>query len=399
MAEQQDTLPEVKIRAFAGLAAAMMKKAKATKASQSSSPSRTSINRCSSEGEAEMLSSNADDDEEEDDKEVEIGIIKTAQSIMKKSGLNSLSDSEDNELPRWTNPNPKKRKRTEEEQKRRKPDGFDYAGMNTRNMAPKIVYPQDRKILNRLTTRAWIGEAKAAGLAETRTYITTDHLGLEDEDDTEFARPFASLYPRVIPKDSMPLKDRKRFFIYTPTAAMEKAMRAHVSEIHQIFAPIEKIDDCMLHPDPPPCRVDGKPIGTIKYNYQWRDVSGVHKITVNYGVIALLINSRLTAAQKEGWIEEAWHLSHLCGNWICCNWRHHTVEDGPTNISRNGCFGSSKECVHNPPCMKDKKQKLLLPANKKTSKQVALPGMTDTNIEVDEESSESGCSINCDCCD
>ena len=318
---------------------------------------------------------------------------------MKKSGLNSLSDSDDNELPRWTNPNPKKRKRTEEEQKRRKPDGFDYAGMNTRNMAPKIVYPQDRKVLNRLTTRAWIGEAKAAGLAETRTYITTDHLGLEDEDDTEFARPFASLYPRVIPKDSMPLKDRKRFFIYTPTAAMEKAMRAHVSEIHQMFAPIEKIDDCMLHPDPPPCRVDGKAKGVIEYTYQWRDVSGVHKITVNYGVIALLINSRLTAAQKEGWIEEAWHLSHLCGNWICCNWRHHTVEDGPTNISRNGCFGASKECVHSPPCMKDKKQKLLLPANKKTSKQVALPGMTDTNIEVDEESSESGCSINCDCCD
>ena len=55
---------------------------------------------------------------------------------------------------------------------------------------------------------------------------------------------------------------------------------------------------------------------------------------MNYGIIALLVNKGMSARQKEGWIEEAWHLSHLCGNWICCNWRHHTVEDGPTNCSR-----------------------------------------------------------------
>lgn len=379
----------------------MMEKAKITKASRASPASRIGNNRKPSKRDVEVLSSNTEKNGE-DERDVEMVFTKTAQAIMEKSGLNDSGDS-DSELPRWTprtDPNPKKRKRTEEEKKRRKPDGFNYAGINTRNMAPKIVYWQDRKILNRLTTRAWIGEAKVAQMAKTRTYITTDHVGLEDDDDTEVPRSLTSLAPRVIPKDNMPLKDRKRFFIYSPTAAMRKAMRANVSEVHRMFTPIKKIDDCMLHPDPPPCRVDGSAAGVIKYAYQWKDVTGGHKIIVNYGIIALLINSRLTAAQKEGWIEEAWHLSHLCGNWICCNWRHHTIEDGPTNISRNACFGSSRECVHNPPCMKDKKQKLILPANKNTPKQVALPGMTDTTVqEVDEQSSESGCSTNCDCCD
>jgi hypothetical protein len=34
---------------------------------------------------------------------------------------------------------------------------------------------------------------------------------------------------------------------------------------------------------------------------------------------------------------------------------HATVEPGNVNISRNNCFSHRSGCLHNPPCMKDKK--------------------------------------------
>ena len=307
-------------------------------------------------------------------------------------------DFSDSSEPQYTEPpskkNPKKRKRTEEEWARRKPDVFHYDGATTRNMSPKIVYPQDRIIMNRLTTRPWIREAKAAAVNELPSYLDM----MEDEDGFGLGEQFWSFSPRVAPMDTMPLKDRKRFFIYTPTSAMVKAMRATVSDIHGLFSPIKNIGDCMLHPYPPPLRLDGGMRGRIIYLYRWKDDMGNHVVQVNYGVVALLVNSRLTNTQKEGWIEDAWHLSHLCGNWICCNWRHHTIEDGPTNVSRNGCFGSSKECIHKPPCMKEKKQKLVLPAHRSKRTQLVVPGMTDDDVnEVDAETSESDCATDCEC--
>ncbi|KAL8794728.1 MAG: hypothetical protein Q9195_002682 [Heterodermia aff. obscurata] len=316
------------------------------------------------------------------------------------------TSSSDSSEPQFIEPpsNPKKRKRTEEEQARRKPDVFHYDGAMRRNMSPKIIYPRDRIIMNRLTTRPWIREAKAAEANKPPTCLVTDYPDLEDEDEDEDGfslRPPPWLFPlRAAPLETMPLKDRKRFFIYTPTPAMMKAMRATVSEVHGFFNPIKNIGDCMLHPYPPPLRPDGGMVGKIHYRYWWKDDIGLHEVHVNYGVVALLVNSRLTNRQKEGWIEEAWHLSHLCGNWICCNWRHHTIEDGPTNVSRNGCFGSAKECVHRPPCMKEKKQKLVLPAHRGRQSQLVLPGMMDDDDDddrVEEESEESGCASDCEC--
>ena len=294
---------------------------------------------------------------------------------------------------------PKKRKRTAEEIARRKPDVFHYDGATRRNMAPKIIYPQDRIILNRLLTRPWAREAKAAAANKPPTYPTAAYLDMEDEDGFSLQQPFWTFSPRVAPVETMPLKDRKRFFIYTPTSAMVEAMQATVSALHAFFNPIKNIGDCMLHPRPPPLHPDGSMRGTIQHDFRWEDDLGIHSLKVNYGVVTLLVNSRLTNKQKEGWIEEAWHLSHLCGNWICCNWRHHTIEDGPTNVSRNGCFASSKACTHKPPCMKDKKQKLVLPAHKGRQTQlVVVPEMMDDESdEVDEETPESGCAAHCGC--
>ena len=63
----------------------------------------------------------------------------------------------------------------------------------------------------------------------------------------------------------------------------------------------------------------------------------------------------MTKQQKDGFINKQWHLSHLCGNWTCLNPAHTTVEPGNINISRNNCFSHRSGCLHNPPCMKDKK--------------------------------------------
>lgn len=59
--------------------------------------------------------------------------------------------------------------------------------------------------------------------------------------------------------------------------------------------------------------------------------------------------------QKDGFINKQWHLSHLCGNWTCLNPAHTTVEPGNVNISRNKCFSHRVGCLHQPPCIKEKK--------------------------------------------
>ena len=377
------------------LVVAMVKKARvASHYPLASSRSRNANNRNTSNGDGYLGGSN--NDSLECYSTTETRSIHTTHEIIEATNLSDSSEPQIIEPP--AKKNPKKRKRTQEELARRKPDVFHYDGASSRNMSPKIVYPQDRIIMNRLRTRPWIREAKAAVANKIPAYLAAGYLDMEDEDGFSLQQPFWSFSPRVAPVETMPLKDRKRFFIYTPTSAMVKAMRATVSALQGFFNPVRNIGDCMLHPDPPPLSLDGSMRGVIMYESRWKDDMGNHTVKVNYGVVALLVNSRLTNIQKEGWIEEAWHLSHLCGNWICCNWRHHTIEDGPTNISRNGCFGSSKECVHKPPCMKEKKQKLVLPAHRSKQAQLVVRGMVDDDgDEGNEETSESGCATDCEC--
>ena len=72
----------------------------------------------------------------------------------------------------------------------------------------------------------------------------------------------------------------------------------------------------------------------------------------------------MTEGQRLGYINEAWHLSHLCGNWTCCNWKHFTVEPGVVNVGRNSCFMYAGGCNHEPRCMKHLKRLLLHVARK-----------------------------------
>ncbi len=159
-------------------------------------------------------------------------------------------------------------------------------------------------------------------------------------------------------RDSMTIVERKHFFIYTPTKGIKAAAKKYFSDIDKLLGMSGSKDDCRLHPTPP--KSNGKPRGNISFDFSWKDEAGFHRLAVNWGIIALAVRKRLTDAQMDGFVNKSWHLSHLCGNWTCCNWRHFTVESGPINSNRNGCFSRPTECNHSPPCMKGKKRKLLI---------------------------------------
>ena len=139
---------------------------------------------------------------------------------------------------------------------------------------------------------------------------------------------------------------------------MKERMRKYVHNVYKLFDDSHEEDNCWLHPTPPPARKDGRPVGTISRTFAWKDSSGKHKLHVNFGMVALIVEHQLTEEQMEGYVNESWHLSHLCGNWTCCNWRHMTIESGRNNVSRNQCFPIARRCPHDPPCMKDRKRQL-----------------------------------------
>ncbi|KAI9778844.1 MAG: hypothetical protein M1816_003886 [Peltula sp. TS41687] len=159
------------------------------------------------------------------------------------------------------------------------------------------------------------------------------------------------------PPDTWTCEERKEFMIHRPT----KYLKANiVYKLAKEYATIpEEIradeENCWIHPHPPACRKNGRQAGSIQINLSWYEQEP-HKLSVNMGLLALLHEEKVTAVQKEGYIREGWHLSHLCGNWTCVNKRHMTVEPANVNISRNACFRRRCfGCRHVPACMKEKK--------------------------------------------
>ncbi|KAF2021924.1 hypothetical protein BU24DRAFT_457843 [Aaosphaeria arxii CBS 175.79] len=90
---------------------------------------------------------------------------------------------------------------------------------------------------------------------------------------------------------------------------------------------------------------------------QFRHKGHMERLTINVGLVAMLLDDRITDAHRKGIVEEGFHASHLCGNWTCINSRHIVPELGAVNINRNRCFPKMEEaCWHTPPCMKHLKQ-------------------------------------------
>lgn len=185
-------------------------------------------------------------------------------------------------------------------------------------------------------------------------------------------------------RQTLSIRDRKHFFIHSPTEKMRQIMQKHVSENNEAFGGNLPANECWLHPWPPECRM--QPTGSMKRDFYWSDSTGSHKLVVNYGVVALMVENGLSETQKDGYINKSWQLSHLCGNWICCNPKHFTMESGRSNITRKKCFRSQNDCHHTPQCKKHLKRKQLMTQNIRRKIYNAIDGIEYTYDLTEEKS-------------
>ncbi|KAI9656962.1 MAG: hypothetical protein M1831_004510 [Alyxoria varia] len=158
----------------------------------------------------------------------------------------------------------------------------------------------------------------------------------------------------------LPLEERKRIIITeTPKPvfdALFKWINRHCAHIDESVP--EDDEGCMLHLSPPDTGSN-----TIQTNLYWDHPQGRQSVMINFGVAVIVIarylgreEGVLTQEQLDGFINNGWHLSHLCGNWTCLNIDHYTIEPGSVNISRNGCFSQKAPCQHKPRCMREHKR-------------------------------------------
>lgn len=148
--------------------------------------------------------------------------------------------------------------------------------------------------------------------------------------------------------------DRKRAFVYDPTPELVLSMKQYIEKTYSMFHKDLDEDDCWLHPSPPAPQSNRGTEGNIQHKFRWTDGDVDYALAVNFGIILLLVQNRLTAVQKEGYVTEGWRVNRTCGNWTCCNWHHLAMETMDMLSRRRSCFGSSEPCRHNPPCLRDK---------------------------------------------
>lgn len=138
-----------------------------------------------------------------------------------------------------------------------------------------------------------------------------------------------------------------------PVAARVKVW---IEDVFALLPPDRTNDECWLHPSPKPGWVNR---GITSRSFAVRVFQRAHSHTLCFGVVALQLQNKPSGWQRQGYIEQGCHLSHLCGNWTCCNPGHLTVEPGRLNLSRNRCFPHVRSpCDHTPICLKDKKRRL-----------------------------------------
>ncbi|PMD14444.1 hypothetical protein NA56DRAFT_378357 [Hyaloscypha hepaticicola] len=200
----------------------------------------------------------------------------------------------------------------------------------------------------------------------TDTQISlADNPELPNLADLPFLNPGIDLSPPKLSNRKEPLnkatcRERKRIVVSSNRPpCLTRAMCQWVDSTNYLLDPFRDDDECWFHPSPPPghLSMNGilRPCGKLQKKFNWKDRNGKHSLVLNFGIASKLVNHKMTKQQKDGFINKQWHLSHLCGNWTCLNPTHTTVEPGNINISRNNCFSHRSGCLHNPPCMKDKK--------------------------------------------
>lgn len=145
------------------------------------------------------------------------------------------------------------------------------------------------------------------------------------------------------------IRVRKQLFYSTYWMQLVPTLRKVLSRYHEHVQGIKDNPGCWLYRGP---RIYVRR-QTLGESVGFRHDGKLEKITINIAIVAMLLEGLLTDDAKEGIIENAWHASHLCGNWTCINPHHITVEPGPVNISRNPCFrDKERPCSHTPRCLK-----------------------------------------------
>lgn len=187
----------------------------------------------------------------------------------------------------------------------------------------------------------------------------TSALELWDQVLLSHAIDAASEVPKTQAKpktlhNTMTISERKYFLVFTPSSEITSRMNKIVSDIYAPFYGRQE-STCWLLPSPARPKSNTRAAGTFQFVFQWRTSSDRQLLRVNFGILALIVNNCLTESQAEGYVNQAWQVSRLCGNRACCNWRHFTVEPKPLSVSRINCFKSPGPCPHEPPCMKDRK--------------------------------------------
>lgn len=152
----------------------------------------------------------------------------------------------------------------------------------------------------------------------------------------------------------MSTTDRKRAFVYDPTLELVLSMEQYIEKTYSMFHTDLDEDDCWLHPSPPSPHQNRGNEGYIQHQFRWTDGDIDYVLNVNFGIVLLLVQNRLTDEQKQGYVTQGWRVNRICGNWTCCNWHHFAMETMEMLASRRRCFGSSDPCRHSPPCLRDK---------------------------------------------
>ena len=164
------------------------------------------------------------------------------------------------------------------------------------------------------------------------------------------------------PKDEelASVQERKRSLLNDPTENLVSKMEQFAEDEMNKLDEQRLLDECWLHPKP------ALLTQIIAKTLKWRSRDGrIYMLSIHLGLIVLLLANLsdpetfpISKEQKEGFIQDAWNLSHLCGNWTCLNPHHFTLEPGPINVSRNRCFKHSNGCEHSPQCLKSLKRPL-----------------------------------------
>lgn len=179
-------------------------------------------------------------------------------------------------------------------------------------------------------------------------------------------RPQPNPEPPTPSLNQLSCQERKRLVISTRPAKLIQDLKAWLASTTQLLDPFLEDAECWLHPSPPPPRLtkNGLLISrrSISKRFTFTSPSPhapvqlqTHSLTIPYGIAHHLVYHTLTLQRQDGWINQTWQNSHLCGNWTCLNPKHLTVESAGVNGSRNNCFSHRRGCFHQPVCLKDYK--------------------------------------------